>query len=84
MSRRLAVRLTPRSSQNRIEIEGDAARAWVTASPTDGQANAALIRLVADTLDVAPPRVNIVRGHTSRAKTLDIKDAPAQDAKGKG
>ena len=71
---RLDVRLTPRSSQNRIEIEGETARAWVTAAPTDGQANEALIRLVAKTLDVAPSRVTIVRGHTSREKTIEIEE----------
>lgn len=76
--RRLAVRLTPRSSHNRIEIEGETAKAWVTAAPTDGQANEALIALLAKHLGLAPSRITIVRGHTSPEKTMEIEDAPSK------
>lgn len=38
----------------------------------DGAANAAVTRLVAEHLGVAPSRVGIRRGHTARIKTLEI------------
>jgi uncharacterized protein YggU (UPF0235/DUF167 family) len=45
----------------------------VTAPPVDGKANEALCRLIAKKAGVAPSRVTLVRGHTSREKTLDVE-----------
>jgi len=70
----LSVRVTPRSSKEILgrgrEDEGFAAR--ITAPPVDGEANAALIRLVAKAFDVAKRDVAIVGGETSRAKRVAI------------
>jgi uncharacterized protein YggU (UPF0235/DUF167 family) len=46
----------------------------VRAAPADGAANAGLIRVVADSLDVAPSRVRIERGTTSRRKRVVVDD----------
>ncbi len=48
-------------------------RVWVTASPTDGQANEAVCALIAKALSLAPSKVTIRRGHASREKTLHIE-----------
>jgi uncharacterized protein YggU (UPF0235/DUF167 family) len=40
----------------------------------DGRANGAVIQLVADFFDLPKSMVQIVRGHTSRFKTLEIPD----------
>jgi uncharacterized protein YggU (UPF0235/DUF167 family) len=48
-------------------------KAWVTASPTDGQANEAVVLLFASTLDVPKSRVSIVRGLTSRSKVVRVE-----------
>jgi uncharacterized protein (TIGR00251 family) len=45
----------------------------VAAPPEDGKANAAVVRLLADTLDVSPRAVAIVSGHASRDKTVTLQ-----------
>jgi uncharacterized protein YggU (UPF0235/DUF167 family) len=48
-------------------------RARVSARPIDGAANDALLRLVADALDVPRGRVTLRSGATGRAKVLEIE-----------
>jgi uncharacterized protein (TIGR00251 family) len=47
----------------------------VTAPAREGRANAAVVKAVADFLNVAPSQVRIVRGLTSRHKVLEITEA---------
>ena len=68
----ITVRLQPKSSQNRLEQDGETYKAWVSAPPVDGAANEALIKLVAKHFAVAPSKVEIVKGHTSRSKTIKV------------
>ena len=70
----ITVRLQPKSSQNRLEQDGETYKAWVSAPPVDGAANEALIKLVAKHFGVAPSTVEIVKGHTSRTKSIDITE----------
>jgi uncharacterized protein len=44
----------------------------VAAAPEDGKANAAVIRLLADALDIPVRDVEIVSGHASRDKTITL------------
>ena len=73
---RLHIRLTPRSARDAVEgvevrADGRAVlKARVRAVPEDGKANAALMRLVADTLDVPVSCVKLEAGATSRVKTV--------------
>jgi uncharacterized protein YggU (UPF0235/DUF167 family) len=53
-------------------------RARVVAQPVEGAANAALVRLVANSLGVGRGRVRVRAGATSRLKTLQI-DGVAPD-----
>ena len=75
----VAVRLTPRAGREALEDvtrldDGiEALKAAVRAAPEDGAANAALIRLVARSAGVAPSRVRLERGATSRLKTVLIE-----------
>jgi uncharacterized protein len=74
----VAVRLTPRGGRDAIEgVEqlSDGRRvlkARVRAAATDGEANEALIRLIARTAGVAPRGVHLVAGATARLKRLHI------------
>lgn len=43
-------------------------KAWVTASPTDGEANKAVMALIAKRLGIAPSKVELVSGQTARDK----------------
>lgn len=72
-----AVRVTPRSSQNRMDSSADPIKVWVSASPTDGQANEAVCRLIAKELGVPPSSVRVLRGHSARDKVLSIEGLDA-------
>jgi uncharacterized protein (TIGR00251 family) len=69
----LTVKLQPRASANEIgSALGDELRIKVTAPPVDAAANQALVELLAETLDCSRSRVELLRGHTSRHKTLKL------------
>lgn len=75
---KLAVRLTPRGGRDAIEgfIEDDAGRAVlkarVAAPPVEGEANAALVKLLAKALGVPRSAVRIASGDAARLKVLEI------------
>jgi uncharacterized protein (TIGR00251 family) len=75
---RLAVRLTPRGGRDRIDgwARDGAGRAHlkirVAAPAVDGQANAALIRLIAKALGRPAGSVRIAAGETMRLKHIEI------------
>ena len=80
---RIAVRLTPKSSRDLIEglsatRDGRPALAVkVRAVPEKGAANAALLRLLAAALDLAPGRLSLVGGPRDRHKTVLVAGDPA-------
>lgn len=70
----LAVKLQPRASKNEIgEALGQELRIKVTAPPVDAAANEALLRLLVERLDCARADIQLIRGHTSRHKTILIR-----------
>lgn len=79
----VTVRLTPRGGRDAIEgIErldnGQAVlKVRVRAPPSDGEANAALGRLLAKTLGLAPRDVTLVAGASSRLKRMKIAGDPS-------
>lgn len=69
----LHVRVQPRASRATVDgIAGDRLRLRVTAAPTDGEANAAVIELIAAHFDVPRSHVRLERGGGAREKTLRI------------
>ena len=54
-------------------MEAETLKVWVTASPTDGQANAAVVAVIAKKLGLAPSKLTIISGHTGRDKTIAIE-----------
>lgn len=69
----LSVRVKPGSRKGPlVEIDGDRATVYLRERAIDGQANAALIAVLARHFGVAKSRVEIVRGHTSRVKQVRI------------
>ncbi|SRR6266540_2639899 len=80
----LVVRLTPKGGRDAIDgieelSDGRAVlKARVRAAPSEGAANAALVKLLARALSVAPRDVALVAGDTARIKRLKIDgSAPA-------
>jgi uncharacterized protein YggU (UPF0235/DUF167 family) len=75
---RIAVRLTPRGGRDAVEgWSADEAgrpllKARVSAPPVEGEANAALVKLVAKTLGLPRSAVRIAAGDTARVKILEI------------
>ena len=51
----------------------------VRAAPERGRANASVIRLIADSLGVSRTGVDIVAGHTSQDKVVEIRGASADE-----
>jgi hypothetical protein len=69
----LSIKLQPRASTNEIgEALGNELRVKVTAPPVDSAANEALLRFLAETLDCARNKVELVRGQTSRHKVIKL------------
>jgi uncharacterized protein len=79
----IAIRLTPRGGRDAlgsIEVLSDGKAvltARVRAAPTEGEANQALIRLLAKTLKVPASQVSIVQGATSRVKMVLVQGESA-------
>ena len=77
---RFAVRLTPRGGLDRIEgvVDGEL-RARVAAPAVDGAANHAILRLIADELDLPRTAVRLAAGASCRKKLVTIDGGePAQ------
>ena len=71
---RIKVRVQPRASKDQvIGYREDVLRLRVTAPPADGEANDAVVSLLAETLGVAKGRVRIVRGRSSREKVVLVE-----------
>ena len=67
----LSVKLQPRAPKNEIgEPLGDELKIKVTAPPVDAAANQALVEFLADKLDCSRGKVELIRGQTSRHKTI--------------
>lgn len=69
---RLPVRVTPGARVEALELGDCALVAKVRAKPEDGKANVAVIDLVARGLGVAPSRLTLLKGATSRDKLLGL------------
>ena len=74
---RLRLRVTPRARRNAIAgiletPDGPALKLSVTAPPADGQANAAVLALVAKALGVPKSSLSVITGSTGRHKLIHI------------
>ena len=76
----IQVKLLPRSSRTEIVgRENNRLKVKVTSPPVDGEANKALIQLLAKTLGVSKGRVEIIEGKSSRLKTIRIYGLSEKD-----
>ncbi len=80
---RLAVRLTPKASADRIAgVVADhsgrpALKVLVTAAPEAGRANAALLDLLARTFGLPRTTLSVASGHAHRTKVVHVAGDPA-------
>jgi len=74
----LTVRLTPKGGRDALDgiaqlADGRAVlKARVRAAASEGEANDALVRLIARTLAVPPTSVSLIAGETARIKRIKI------------
>lgn len=71
---RLHIRVTPRGGRDSIDgVQDHTLRVRVAASPVDGAANVAAVRLIAAAVGVPPSAVRIAGGATGRRKVVAIE-----------
>jgi uncharacterized protein (TIGR00251 family) len=76
----LLVKLQPRASKNEIgEPHGNELKIKVTAPPVEAAANEALIKLLAEKLDCARNRIELVGGYKSRHKAVLLHGFMAEE-----
>ncbi len=78
----LVVRLTPKGGRDELDgigegPDGAVLKARVRAAPTDGQANRAIVKLIAKSLGVPKRAVQLTAGQKSRIKNFHIDGDPA-------
>lgn len=78
------IRVIPRSGRSGIAgTRGDAVLVRLNAAPVDGAANAELIEVLANALDVPKRAVTIVAGERSRHKRVRVEGTTEDFIRGK-
>lgn len=66
------VRVIPHSRQNKVVESDGVLRVYTTVAPEKGNANKAVVELLADYFGVPKSRVQILKGLTFREKTVAV------------
>lgn len=69
----LQIRISPNASKNEIIKNDDGIKVKITAQPVDGKANKALIEFLSKQFKVPKTSFEIIRGETSKDKTILIR-----------
>jgi len=72
----IAIRVTPRASDNKITevLDDGTVKIHLSAPPVDNEANEQLIIFLSEVLSVAKSRIEIVAGMTGRDKLVSVLD----------
>jgi hypothetical protein len=61
------------SGENKVvKVDEGHYRVWVTAVPQKGEANKAVVKILADYFEVSLSKVRIVMGRTSKEKLIEV------------
>ncbi|MGB7542421.1 MAG: DUF167 family protein [Burkholderiales bacterium] len=78
----LAIHAQPGAKKSEVAgIHGDALKVRIAAPPVEGRANAALAAFIAAALEVPKKSVTVVKGDSSRRKTVLIAAPQADPAR---
>lgn len=69
----VSLKISPNASKNEIIKTQDGVKVKITAPPVDGKANKCLIEFLSKTFKIPKSSIEILRGETSKEKTLLIK-----------
>ena len=69
---RYSIRVIPKAKQNKIVVEKDRLKVYLTAPAIEGRANEALIKILAAHFQVRKGEIRIVKGEKSRDKIVEI------------
>lgn len=69
----LHIKISPNASKNEIIKTEDGVKIKITSPPVDGKANKALIEFLSKKFKVPKTSIEIIKGETSKEKTLLIK-----------
>lgn len=72
LSKIFNVRVNTHAKQNKVVDEDGVLRVYTTTAPENGRANDAVVKLLADYLDVPKSRIKIAKGLTGRNKVVTI------------
>ena len=73
----LTLHVQPNARRNEITgLHGDALKVKIAAPATDNKANAALIAILGETLDITKSTITIRHGATRRRKVVEITGGP--------
>jgi uncharacterized protein (TIGR00251 family) len=77
---RISVRVTTRAARTEVRAwDNDVLRVRLTAPPANGEANEALIALLADTLGASKASIKIIAGQSARTKIIDVDGLSLQE-----
>jgi len=80
----LGIKVVPGSSQNKIAGRlGDAIKVQVSAPPEGGEANKAVIDLLAEVLEIQAWRIKLIRGHYDSRKVMQISGLSSDEVQDK-
>jgi uncharacterized protein YggU (UPF0235/DUF167 family) len=74
---RITVRVVPRSGRDGVEpdpADGSVLLVRTRAVPEDGKANDSVRRILGKHLGIAPTRLELIAGHSSRRKVFRVVD----------
>jgi uncharacterized protein (TIGR00251 family) len=69
---RYSIRVIPKAKQNKVVVEQDRLKVYLTVPAIEGRANEALIKILAAHFQVRKGEIRIVRGEKSRDKVVEI------------
>ncbi|PIR44151.1 hypothetical protein COV23_01395 [Candidatus Wolfebacteria bacterium CG10_big_fil_rev_8_21_14_0_10_31_9] len=72
---KLFIKAKPNSKRSRVEkVSDNTYIVEVKEHPVDGKANKAIIKVMAEFLDIAPSKIKLTHGLTAKQKILEIAD----------
>lgn len=74
----ISFKISPNASKNEIIKTDDGIKIKITAQPIDGKANKALIEFLSKHFKIPKTSIEIVKGQTSKEKTLLLKTTNPQ------